>query len=133
MITRLLDDIGTTPVEMERGDVPKTIQCYMKETGVFDKEAQEYTMFLINETWKNLNGEPIEDSPFSQDFITCSINMGRVTHYVYQHGDEQCVQGPDDGSQLKHGARQGRIQNLCLDGGLFWRGGWSTRMVTISE
>ncbi|KAG8370949.1 hypothetical protein BUALT_Bualt13G0036400 [Buddleja alternifolia] len=87
MLTRLVDDIKTCSEEMQRGDVPKTIQCYKNETGANDKEAQEYSMFLIRETWKKLNGEPTVDSPFSQDFIRCSINMGRMSHYVYLHGD----------------------------------------------
>ncbi|KAG8370962.1 hypothetical protein BUALT_Bualt13G0037700 [Buddleja alternifolia] len=92
IITRLVDDIGTSTEEMERGDAPKTIQCYMNETGASYKEAQEYTMFLVREAWKKLNEEPIANSPFSRDFITCSINMGRMTHYVYLHGDGQGVQ-----------------------------------------
>ncbi|KAG8370945.1 hypothetical protein BUALT_Bualt13G0036000 [Buddleja alternifolia] len=87
MLSRLVDDIKTCSEEMQRGDVPKTIQCYKNETGANDKEAQEYSMFLIRETWKKLNGEPTVDSPFSQDFIRCSINMGRMSHYVYLHGD----------------------------------------------
>ncbi|KAK6135480.1 hypothetical protein DH2020_030782 [Rehmannia glutinosa] len=40
MILRLANDLGTSPDEMERGDVPKSIQCYMNDTGV-DREEHE--------------------------------------------------------------------------------------------
>lgn len=37
---------------MKRGDVPKTIQCYMNETGADEEEAQEHVRYLTGETWK---------------------------------------------------------------------------------
>lgn len=33
MILRLADDLGTSSDGLKRGDVPKSIQCYMNETG----------------------------------------------------------------------------------------------------
>ncbi|CAA2977597.1 terpene synthase 10-like [Olea europaea subsp. europaea] len=38
-ILRLSDDLATSVDEMKRGDVPKTIQCYMNETGASEDEA----------------------------------------------------------------------------------------------
>ncbi|XP_022896311.1 (-)-alpha-terpineol synthase-like [Olea europaea var. sylvestris] len=37
-ILRLSDDLATSMDEMKRGDVPKTIQCYMNETGASEDE-----------------------------------------------------------------------------------------------
>ncbi|OVA14469.1 Terpene synthase [Macleaya cordata] len=34
MIVRLADDLGTSTDELARGDVAKSIQCYMHQTGV---------------------------------------------------------------------------------------------------
>ncbi|XVF61830.1 hypothetical protein PTKIN_Ptkin08bG0162400 [Pterospermum kingtungense] len=39
MILRLADDLGTSSDELKRGDVPKSIQCYMNETGCSEEEA----------------------------------------------------------------------------------------------
>nr|QNC49795.1 terpene synthase 13 [Leucophyllum frutescens] len=88
MIARLADDIGSGPAEMKRGDVPKAIQCYMNETGPSEKQAQKHLKFLIHETWKKINTEVLAaDSPFSPTFIRCCVNVGRMTQYMYQHGD----------------------------------------------
>lgn len=43
--------------EMERGDTPISIQCYMNDTGVSKEEAREHIKYLIGETWKELNEE----------------------------------------------------------------------------
>ncbi|KAF2318688.1 hypothetical protein GH714_010079 [Hevea brasiliensis] len=40
MIVRLADDLGTSSDELKRGDVPKSIQCYMHETGASEAEAR---------------------------------------------------------------------------------------------
>lgn len=42
---------------MKRGDVPKSIECYMKESGGHREEARDYVRFLIYETWKKMNDE----------------------------------------------------------------------------
>ncbi|KAL0422437.1 UNVERIFIED_CONTAM: (-)-alpha-terpineol synthase [Sesamum latifolium] len=70
IILRLANDLETSPDEVKRGDVPKSIQCYMNESGGTGEEAIEYIRFLISETWKNMNQEAFvaEDSPlFPQD------------------------------------------------------------------
>ncbi|KAF2284339.1 hypothetical protein GH714_020813 [Hevea brasiliensis] len=53
MIVRLADDLGTSSDELKRGDVPKSIQCYMHETGASEAKARDHIRFLISETWKN--------------------------------------------------------------------------------
>ncbi|XP_064962923.1 monoterpene synthase 7, chloroplastic-like [Musa acuminata AAA Group] len=40
MILRLCDDLGTSKDELERGDVPKYIQCYMHESGLSEYVAR---------------------------------------------------------------------------------------------
>ncbi|EYU18417.1 hypothetical protein ABFS82_02G054300 [Erythranthe guttata] len=87
-IARLANDLGTSPDEMERGDVPKAIQCYMNETGARREEAREYIRFLIYETWKKMNEERvITDSPLPRNLVRIAVDLGRIAHYIYQHGD----------------------------------------------
>ncbi|PIN07401.1 Myrcene synthase [Handroanthus impetiginosus] len=76
MITRLADDIATAGDELERGDVSKSIQCYMNETGASDQKAQKAMRLLIWEAWKKLNTDRIS-----------SINLARVGQSMYQYGD----------------------------------------------
>ncbi|XP_019155335.1 PREDICTED: terpene synthase 10-like [Ipomoea nil] len=88
MIVRLTDDKGTSPYEMERGDVPKAIQCYMNEARVSMDDACDFVDFHINETWKKLNKARVKDNcPFSETFIEVAMNLARVSHCMYQHGD----------------------------------------------
>ncbi|PIN03535.1 (-)-alpha-terpineol synthase [Handroanthus impetiginosus] len=94
MILRLANDLGTSPDEMKRGDVPKSIQCYKNETGASNEEAEEYVRFFIRETWKKINEERDLDSPFPQNFVKSAIDLGRMAQYMYKHGDGHGIQNP---------------------------------------
>lgn len=92
-IIRLTDDLGTSSDEMERGDVPKSIQCYMNEKGVSEEDARKHINLLIKETWKLMNTAlQKENSLFSETFIACAVNGARTSHTIYQHGDGYGIQ-----------------------------------------
>ncbi|KAF8408702.1 hypothetical protein HHK36_004766 [Tetracentron sinense] len=78
MILRLCDDLGTSTDELKRGDVPKSIQCYMNETSASEEEAREHIRGLISDTWKKMNEDRVADSPFSQTFIGIAMNLARM-------------------------------------------------------
>lgn len=69
--------ISFLQVEIRRGGVPKSIQCYMNETGASETEAREHIKFLIN-TWKKNNGYRIETSGFSKIFIERAMQLART-------------------------------------------------------
>ncbi|KAK4739819.1 hypothetical protein R3W88_003516 [Solanum pinnatisectum] len=81
-IIRLRNDLGTSSDEMERGDVPKSIQCYMNEKGVSEEDARKHINLLIKETWKLMNTAQRDDSLFSETFMDT----------IYQHGDCHGIQ-----------------------------------------
>ncbi|XP_059435511.1 myrcene synthase, chloroplastic-like [Corylus avellana] len=88
MILRLADDLGTSKDELDRGDVPKSIQCYMNETGATEEDAREYIRSLISTMWKKMNEEVgSASSPFSRTFIEIAMNLGRIAQCMYQYGD----------------------------------------------
>lgn len=72
---------------MERGDVAKTVQCYMKETGCSEEEAREHVWFLLREGWKKMNKDSVAESPFSKTFVRAAKNFGRMALVMYQYGD----------------------------------------------
>ncbi|KAA8536404.1 hypothetical protein F0562_028882 [Nyssa sinensis] len=78
--------------ELKRGDVPKSIQCYMHETSASEENAREHIRFLISETWKKMNEDRVAESPFSETFIGIAINLARMAQCMYQHGDGHGVQ-----------------------------------------
>nr|XP_043613103.1 (-)-beta-pinene synthase, chloroplastic-like [Erigeron canadensis] len=88
LIVRLTNDIGTSSDELARGDVPKSIQCYMKETGATEVEARAYIRRLILETWKKLNKECLEiGSEYPQEFVESVVNLARMGHFMYTDRD----------------------------------------------
>lgn len=89
IIVRLTNDMGTSSDELERGDVPKSIQCYMHESGANEVEARAYIKQLIVETWKKLNKErQAIGSELPREFIECGINLARMGHFMYTDGDK---------------------------------------------
>lgn len=96
---------------MKRGDVPKSIECYMKESGGHREEARDYVRFLIYETWKKMNEEVlllVKDSTsiiFQQNFVRSGVDLGRMAQYMYGHGDGRGVQY----DEMKH-----RISSLLF-------------------
>ncbi|XP_031129083.1 (-)-alpha-terpineol synthase-like [Ipomoea triloba] len=88
MILRLANDLGTSPDEMLRGDIPKSIQYYMRESGCSEEKAEEYINGSIAETWKKLNTELVRmDRPLLKEFRRTATNLPRIAQFIYQHGD----------------------------------------------
>ncbi|KAH6800193.1 hypothetical protein C2S52_000657 [Perilla frutescens var. hirtella] len=88
MLVRLPDDLGTSPFEMKRGDVPKAIQLYMKARNATEIEAQEHVRFLIREAWKQMNtATAAADCPFTDDLVAAAANLGRAAQFMYLDGD----------------------------------------------
>ncbi|KAH1063671.1 hypothetical protein J1N35_028658 [Gossypium stocksii] len=87
IITRLANDLGTSPYELKRGDVSKSVQCYMYESGASEEEAREYIRKLIDAAWKKINEDQMAKLPFSQTFIESTKNIARVSLLMYQNGD----------------------------------------------
>nr|UNA06917.1 terpene synthase 2 [Jasminum sambac] len=94
IIFRLANDLATSSDELKRGDIPKSIQCYMNETGVSEDEARNHMRFLILETWKKMNKDAGVGCPFSQQFIEMSKNTARMSQYMFQYGDGVTMSNP---------------------------------------
>nr|QWQ79594.1 TPS36 [Juglans sigillata] len=78
MILRLANDLGTSSIELKRGDIPKSIQCYMNETGANEKDAREHIRYLIGEAWMKMNKERATSSSFSQAFMAYAMSVART-------------------------------------------------------
>lgn len=73
--------------ELKRGDVLKSIQCYMNDTEVSEVNAREHIKYMMVETWKKLNKAEVENSVFPQIFIERAKNLARMAQFMYQYGD----------------------------------------------
>ncbi|KAL9456224.1 hypothetical protein AB3S75_005447 [Citrus x aurantiifolia] len=95
-IFRLQNDLGTSTDELKRGDVWKSIQCYMHETGVSEELAREHIKDLMRQMWKKVNAyRANKDSPLSQTTADFMLNLVRASHFMYLHGDGHGVQNQE--------------------------------------
>ncbi|PIA38448.1 hypothetical protein AQUCO_02800275v1 [Aquilegia coerulea] len=78
--------------ETERGDVLKSVQCYMHNNGVTEDVAREYIRKLADEAWKKMNAELWVDSPLPEALVKVVINFTRTSEIMYQYGDGHGIQ-----------------------------------------
>ncbi|KAL5708833.1 hypothetical protein ACHQM5_019589 [Ranunculus cassubicifolius] len=86
LIARLNDDLGTYEAEMERGDVSKSVQCYMNEKSVSEEEAKEHVTCLLHRYWKELN-EACVTTSLPKSVTNMALNMARASHSIFEYGD----------------------------------------------
>ncbi|KAL0925866.1 hypothetical protein M5K25_004240 [Dendrobium thyrsiflorum] len=77
--------------EHRRGDVSKSIQCYMKEKHVSELEAHKCIRNIINKCCKELNREWIKASRYEETFKMVAINLSRVAHLFYLQSNDENV------------------------------------------
>ncbi|KAH9751609.1 Beta-myrcene/(E)-beta-ocimene synthase 2 [Citrus sinensis] len=95
-IFRLQDDLGTSSDEIQRGDVPKSIQCYMHETGASEEVAREHIKDMMRQMWKKVNAYRADkDSPLSQNTVDFMLNLVRMSHFMYLRGDGHGAQNKE--------------------------------------
>ncbi|KAL5972845.1 hypothetical protein ACLOJK_039651 [Asimina triloba] len=101
MVFRLCNDLATAEVELERGDVPTSIQCYMQDANVSESVAREHIKGLIVSTWKKMNEEAGSHPSLPEQFIKMALNVARMAHCVYLHGDGHSFPDRDMKDRLK--------------------------------
>ncbi|KAL7088785.1 hypothetical protein ACP275_13G148700 [Erythranthe tilingii] len=101
LIIQLCNDRATSKAEVERGDAPSSIICYMREANVTEEEARERTRDLITDSWKKINGLFINTTPNSQkQIIKYIVNIARAANFIYQNGDGFGVQDRETKEQV---------------------------------
>ncbi|MCL7025810.1 hypothetical protein MKW94_006691 [Papaver nudicaule] len=108
VIFRLANDLGTSKDEVERGDAPSSIQCYMHQTGVSECIAREHIKHLISLSWKKMNNTLSSRSGYlpSSFMINTAQNLARTSLYMYQHGD---------GFSIPHRETKHRIASIIVE------------------
>ncbi|KAJ6854528.1 terpene synthase 10 [Populus alba x Populus x berolinensis] len=105
IILRLADDLGTSSDEIKRGDVAKSIQCYMHETQASEEEARDHIKKLISNTWKKMNASQFSNPHISQTIIGVAVNLPRTAQCIYQYGD---------GHAIEHLETKDRVMSLLI-------------------
>ncbi|KAK8638485.1 hypothetical protein V6N13_136906 [Hibiscus sabdariffa] len=97
-------------LEMERGEVTNSIQCYMIEEGVSEEEARDYIKSLISESWKRLN-KLVVDPSLPTGFAKSALTMTRCVQRMYQFGDWFGIQSSANKDAVTSSLFN-RVQNL---------------------
>ncbi|XP_078157822.1 alpha-terpineol synthase, chloroplastic-like [Carex rostrata] len=107
-ILRLSNDCATHHAELERGDAPSSIACYMQEQLCSKRQGRKAIEKLIVETWKKINDDSLGHGRHAlpRPFINASVNMARMSLCIYNGGDG--VGAP--GQRIK-----GLVKSLLLD------------------
>lgn len=88
LVLRLMDDIATHKEEQERGHVASSIECYQKETGASEAEANEYFLKQVEDAWKVINRESLIPTDIPFPLVMPAINLARVCDAVYYEGKD---------------------------------------------
>ncbi|PIA45591.1 hypothetical protein AQUCO_01600063v1 [Aquilegia coerulea] len=88
--------------EIARGDNPKSIQCFMHETGASEEAAREHIKYLINEAWKKMNKARVANYAFlDEPFISSAPNLVRQAQCMYQYGDGHGIPDQETKDRIK--------------------------------
>ncbi|XP_050371254.1 (E,E)-alpha-farnesene synthase-like [Argentina anserina] len=87
VILRLLNDLGTSAAEQERGDAASSVLCYMREMNVSEEIARKKIKNMIDNAWKKINAKCFSRVPGISSFLNITTNIARVGHSLYQDGD----------------------------------------------
>ncbi|KAF2284872.1 hypothetical protein GH714_031676 [Hevea brasiliensis] len=98
-IFRLCNDLVSASAELERGETANSIVCYMNDNGLSEELASKQMRNLIDEIWKKMNKERVENSIFAKPFIETAFNLARTAHCTYQYGDGHSA--PDERSRKR--------------------------------
>ena len=90
---------------MKKGDVPKSVQCYMYETEASEEEARDQLKKLISNAWKKINAYQFSNPHISPTIFGVAVNLARTAQCIYQYGD---------GHGIEHLESKDRVMSLFI-------------------
>ncbi|EOY14243.1 Terpene synthase 21, putative [Theobroma cacao] len=87
MIGRIMDDIASHKFEQLREHCPSSVECYMKQHNLSEKDALHDLKKKLEDGWKDINEECMRPTAIPRDLLLRILNFARVTYLFYKHGD----------------------------------------------
>nr|QEE82240.1 alpha-cis-bergamotene synthase [Prunus dulcis] len=87
LIGRIMNDIKSHQFEQKRGHVASAVECYMKEYGATEEEANIELSKQVNNAWKDINETSIQNTTIPVPLLLRILNLARVVEVLYKHGD----------------------------------------------
>lgn len=74
--------------ERQRGHIPSSVECYMKQFGTTLEETYDEFNKQINNSWKDVNEECLKlIHQLPKPLVNCILNFTRVTNIIYDGDD----------------------------------------------
>nr|WBW04473.1 terpene synthase [Ficus esquiroliana] len=86
VICRLMDDISGHKIERERGHVATSVECYVKQYDVSEKEAYIVLNKKVDDAWKDINEECLVPLDVPMPLLMRLVNLTRAMHVLYKDG-----------------------------------------------
>ncbi|CAN4109972.1 unnamed protein product [Withania somnifera] len=87
IIARLLNDLVSHEIELQRGDVASGIECYMNEYGATKEESYTAIRKIIENRWKDLNRGCLKSTAVPRVLLMPMLNLTRVAEFFYKDED----------------------------------------------
>ncbi|XWS10564.1 hypothetical protein CRYUN_Cryun38cG0006500 [Craigia yunnanensis] len=87
IIGRIMDDIVSHEFEQLREHCPSSVECYMKEQNLSEKDALLDLQKKLEDAWKVINEECFRPTAIPRDLLLPPLNLARASYLFYKHGD----------------------------------------------
>ncbi|KAK1410789.1 hypothetical protein QVD17_37328 [Tagetes erecta] len=86
-LCRTVDDIATHKEEKDRKHVASSIECYMNQYGVSEKQTYELFNKRVEDVWKEVNKEFVTCKDVTLPITTRVMNFARSMEVLYKNKD----------------------------------------------
>ncbi|KAL6124866.1 hypothetical protein ACLB2K_077374 [Fragaria x ananassa] len=87
IIGRLMNDLVGHKFEQKREHNASAVECYMKQYGATEEEAEVELTKQVNEAWKDINEEWLEATPIPRLLLSLILNFARTSELLYKGED----------------------------------------------
>nr|QJB23281.1 sesquiterpene synthase 1 [Atractylodes lancea] len=87
VLCRIMDDIVSHKEEQERKHVASSVECYIKQFDVTEKDVYELFDKKVEDAWKEMNGESLMCEDVKMPVIMRVINLARAMDVLYKNKD----------------------------------------------
>lgn len=73
--------------EQQRVHIPSAVECYMKQYGVEEQEAEDVLRKRVDDAWKDMNEECLYLTEVPPRVLRGIFNLARMADVMYKGGD----------------------------------------------
>ncbi|KAM5551570.1 hypothetical protein ABKV19_026420 [Rosa sericea] len=87
IIGRLMNDLVGHKFEQKREHIASAVECYMKQYGVTEEEAEVELTKQVNDAWKDINEEWLGATSIPRPLLLLILNFARSSEVLYKGED----------------------------------------------